>query len=414
MSLIYDFVIIGGGIAGLYSAYKIIKESPHANIIIFEKDNRFGGRIHTAMFAGFEVKVGAGTGRKNKDIYWQELLEELDIRPPEYKFVVNYAPTVLAIDLNESIKDLKNAYEQASTENKMKTFREFGTMVLGKEKYKQFIQTMGYTDYENEDIYEVVYNYGVDDNSGGWTGVDMPWRRIINSLVNDLIHRGVVLKLNKTIDKIQKKDDHFRVYAKGKVISYKAKNIIVATTVETIKHLLPVRKYPIYRQVKGQPFLRLYAQFDTKSAEILSSYIHNYCVVAGPLQKIIPISGEKGVYMVAYSDNKNAQYLKNKDRMNNKEYIAEEVRKALAIPESEPLKIIKLKPFYWNVGTHYYTPLTPEYQSRDNFLNKAQRPMPHVWVVGEAISTDQGWSQGALDSVEKIKDDLFDEIRNLY
>jgi len=46
-SLIYDYLIAGGGIAGLYTAYRILKHSPSAKICILEAANRLGGRLHS-------------------------------------------------------------------------------------------------------------------------------------------------------------------------------------------------------------------------------------------------------------------------------------------------------------------------------------------------------------------------------
>ena len=37
--------IVGGGISGLYMAYKLLKEKKEKSVCIFEKDSRLGGRI---------------------------------------------------------------------------------------------------------------------------------------------------------------------------------------------------------------------------------------------------------------------------------------------------------------------------------------------------------------------------------
>ena len=39
------------------------------------------------------------------------------------------------------------------------------------------------------------------------------------------------------------------------------------------------------------------------------NYIPSYTIVMGPLQKIIPMDPNKGIYMIAYSDNKNSLFL---------------------------------------------------------------------------------------------------------
>lgn len=40
-------IIVGGGIAGLYMAYKYHKVNPNEKIILLEKNNYIGGRVYT-------------------------------------------------------------------------------------------------------------------------------------------------------------------------------------------------------------------------------------------------------------------------------------------------------------------------------------------------------------------------------
>ena len=48
-----------------------------------------------------------------------------------------------------------------------------------------------------------------------------------------------------------------------------------------------------------------------RKAEIMKKYVTTYTIVPGPLQKIIPMDPNKGVYMIAYSDNYYALLQKN-------------------------------------------------------------------------------------------------------
>ena len=38
-NFIYDIAVVGGGIVGLASAYKLQKSHPHLSIVVFEKKN---------------------------------------------------------------------------------------------------------------------------------------------------------------------------------------------------------------------------------------------------------------------------------------------------------------------------------------------------------------------------------------
>ena len=75
----YDIIIIGSGIAGLYSAYTIQRLAPNKSFLVLEKYKKkwIGGRISNEEFYGTTVVTGAGIGRKDKDHLLQKLLQEL-------------------------------------------------------------------------------------------------------------------------------------------------------------------------------------------------------------------------------------------------------------------------------------------------------------------------------------------------
>lgn len=76
--MIYDVIILGGGIAGLYTAYKILQISSHSKILILEKENYLGGRIYT--FRNKHMEVDAGAGRfSEKHTLLIELIKELGL-----------------------------------------------------------------------------------------------------------------------------------------------------------------------------------------------------------------------------------------------------------------------------------------------------------------------------------------------
>ena len=109
----YDIVIIGSGIAGLYSAYNIKKINPEKSVVIIERDKKewIGGRIGNDTFYGTRVVVGAGVGRKKKDVLLVKLLKELHINPKEHDVCMNYAKTIpKVINVKETIKFLKNIH----------------------------------------------------------------------------------------------------------------------------------------------------------------------------------------------------------------------------------------------------------------------------------------------------------------
>jgi hypothetical protein len=131
--------------------------------------------------------------------------------------------------------------------------------------------------------------------------------------------------------------------------------------------------------------------------------------VATQLYKVIPMDAAKGVYMIAYTDNAGAKhYARNPEHLlpASHDFWAREVERAFHLP-AKTLKIDDLSIHNWTIGTHYFRPLDQaRYASRGEFLRKVQNPRPGLWVVGEGISQNQGWTEGALESVDKVLPDI--------
>ena len=63
----YDYIIIGTGISGLYSAYLIKKKNPTSSILILDKEKKewIGGRTQNEEFYNTTIVTGAGVARTN-------------------------------------------------------------------------------------------------------------------------------------------------------------------------------------------------------------------------------------------------------------------------------------------------------------------------------------------------------------
>jgi len=182
----YDTVIVGSGIAGLYSAYLITKKDPNQSIVILEKYSKpyIGGRASNRMFHGVSVVTGAGVVRKDKDTLLVDLIKTLKVPSHEFTSEHHYAPTIQPeCHLKRAFLEIKRAYLQTDPRPRT-TFKEFGISVLGKERYIHFVTCSGYTDYENEDIHSTLYTYGFDDNFNSWNAMGVSWKTLVNEMVH--------------------------------------------------------------------------------------------------------------------------------------------------------------------------------------------------------------------------------------
>ena len=393
--MIYDIIIIGSGISGLYAAYNIKKMSPDKSFLILEKYKKqwIGGRTSDEMFYGTEIVTGAGIGRKKKDKLLQKLLDELGLETSEFTVKPHYSSMFTPLDVKNVMDHLRYEYTGQQT-----TFKAFATGVLGEKTYEQFLLSAGYTDFEKEDAHDTLYHYGMEDNYCCSKGFTVPWRKLVMKLADEIGESH--FKFSSDVSKISKTDGELVIDTEGGK-KYTCNKVIVATTITGIRKLLPK---PIYNDIEGQPFLRLYGKFSKSSIPILKEYVKGYTFLPGPLQKILPINPDAGIYMIAYNDNNNTLSLKN-NLENTKEnrisycYLLE---KSLGIP-ADSLNLIAIKDFYWSVGTHYYKPLDASiYKDRVEFIDIAQHPEKGILVVGEVVSKNQGWVEGALDSVRAV------------
>lgn len=152
-----------------------------------------------------------------------------------------------------------------------KTFREFATKILGKETYRNFVLSSGYQDYENEDIEETLFKYGIDDTSLKiWTAFSVPWKQLIEKLANNVGYEHIkfnqeIISFKKSLKNKNKNDKYnseYFVIKNSNNQKYYCSKIIVATTIQSVRKLF--KSYPIYRNIGSNVFLRLYGKFSKK------------------------------------------------------------------------------------------------------------------------------------------------------
>ena len=365
-----NIVLIGGGISSLYTAYLIKKKFPGVKYTIIEKDSKCGGRINMSKIDDVYIPTGAQFTRVDKDLILKKLLKDLNIKLDTYTLDMDY--TFKKHDIDEMIKKLNrniNKFDRSKI-----TFKQFASEVLSQD-YNRFIDMMGYSDFENADIEDTMYNYGLNDNTPGYKVANVPWNIVIERLIEEIGSDNIIL--NTEVNSIKKEDQSFLINSK-----IKCDGIIIGVTINQLRKLLD---NPIYKQIESQNFLKAFAKSNDLN-------IDKYTIVDSPLRKIVPI--KDNIFTITFTDNKDARNLKDK----NKDYFENILSKQF----NEDIKLSSLKKFFWEEGTHYFKPLLSKWKSRSEFINDAQHPKDNIWVIGEVVAEKQGWVEGALSSVEKI------------
>jgi len=411
-----DVCIVGGGIAGLYLATKLLD----SNVVLLEADRTvLGGRVRMTRFAGRDVVLGAGVGRAAKDVALGRLLESFGprekslLRSP-FEVAIDRAPTV-----SSSVpKKRLDRVVRESAAYARRPHAPFGDLLrealgsISKEAYDRILDASLYTNFEADDATDVIEDYGMDDNEGGWTAWRVDWKRLVDLLKARIraSGRGRLVSGCRAVRLEKGADGSSWIVRAADGRSFACRVVVVATDVRAVRALLPSKSAAsLYRSgIRGQPFVRVYATFeDPESKKIMADAVRHLTIVPRPLKKIIPIDPANkkcGLYMIAYSDNADALAVRRV--MHKKAAMARMVEKALGVPEGS-LRIARLRSHFWPVGTHAYLPLPRgKFASRTEFIRRAQRPLPGVFVVGEMVSRQQGWVEGALRSVDAVLGDI--------
>lgn len=387
---IYDYIIIGSGIAGLYTAFKLTDKYPNSKILILEKNKYVGGRILVKKFRNKYVPIGAGIGRYDKDIILKYLLTYFNIPIKSYVTKIDYND-FYPIDTLNRINTLKKVDLDLD-----KTFKQNYINFFGKKDYNIFRKSNGFTDFENADVIDTIYDYGFEDNTPGQNFFRVDWRLLIKCLYNTLKTRGVLFKKGENVKSVNGIYNQYILRTKNyKNISktYIGSNIIYATGIDGVKSSYPFDNFfknNILNAIKCNTFLRYYIKTNREISDIESYTFQNNF-----LQKTINMGNN--IYMISYSDNKFANGIQ---KMNKRNFLKQ-------LEKMYNIKIIDSFKHYWNCGTHYYTPLNREiWKDRDHFINTVQCYRKNIFIVGELISKNQGWVEGALESVENIFDKI--------
>ena len=419
-----EHLIIGGGIAGLYLAYKLNSK----NIVILEKSGRLGGRILTIDNKGFKYESGAGrVGKKQKLI--MKLIKELGfsnslIRTQNKKhyFLKNkyFKSEKKLLDFYKikkynSIREIWLKILKCTTKKKEELLKNINLYtylftILNENEVELITDTMGYIsellDYNAYNAINTLKNdFDLVDNefyvlAGGL-------EKIINKLENILIGRGVQIFNNHLLKNFT--DNKNSNYSKKAIIeTFKGQkkincNNIYFTVKKSdymkIKYFKP--NISLFRSsVTEGNLMRIYAKYPTKKDKSWFDDIPKV-ITDNPILYIIPISIKDGLIMISYSDKYFADFWDNlggdKEILKMLNFFLKKIFPKKNIPKPEWITT-----HFWKGGVHYWKPKVDSTIIKTRFENLYFQN--NIYICGETYSNNQGWIEGSLKSVKEILD----------
>ncbi len=434
---LYDTIIVGGGIAGLYTAHMLQKRNQ--KFIVLEKEKYLGGRLLTYTDKYMTVEKGGARFSENHHLLL-ELLRELgldkkiveaspdavfapaDGTQSRYNSIFDYeseTPFILQNPLTKLFDILTEFYVDSPTPIAPLLARVILTSKLAT---KEYLIAHTFDEYAREIISEQELQHVHDAFGYSTELIEMNAHDCIQLLESGLNPRqkffvlggGITQLINALVARLKSHiltgaevrkvtydTNHFIV--KTKTSEFRAINCVFAVPKQALEHLKffePIHKELEY--IKCFPLCRIYCKFDMKNGKNVWILTLPKITTNNNLRIIIPIDPKNGVIMASYTDHKFADFwLRLHEKEGTKGVNRELVRlykETLGIEIPSP---ISTKVFHWKCGVGYWGKGADSEALERTFLQPFKN-MP-LYVCGEHYSADaQQWIEGALLTAVKV------------
>jgi monoamine oxidase len=416
----YDCIIIGSGIAGLYTAVELMRAVPKARIAVFEKHKEIGGRVYTfhQEVDGFKMQWEAGAGRISE--HHTLILELLK------RYKLNFVPIGGAIQYKDTYTTPlePDAFEPAipiymdclmglpKEDLAKSTVRQIMTKIHGAKRTEEYLIRFPYraeVDIMRADMalelfsheFRLTEKYGIC--AEGLSSLTAAMRA-------DAEKRGAKFFMGEELLDVAQKD---MVEASFKERTVRARVCVLAIPAEALKKVGAFRKWGPIKKIRMAPLLRFYGSFPAgPDGNIWYEKYGGRVVTSTPIRYMIPGNPAIGSAHMSYTDLQDAEYwigrLKTEGEKKVGQEILAELRKLLDAEIPTPRFV---KAHAWDFGVSYWLPgaYEPTELSREALTPIAA--MPDVHVCGESFSTRQGWMEGAVEHAAMLLPKLVKKLR---
>ena len=395
----YDTIIVGGGISGLFLAYKL--KDTKQDILLIEKEKQFGGRVHTIYKTDYHYECAAAR-LSNKHHKLMTLIHELGLKDQLVKLsedidvIIHNKRSSINVDnlLKELMlrsKGLKKDYlENILLFQLMIDVFDYDTAVSIKEAFGydsefMILNAKAGLDMFKKDLFQGDTEYYIFKEG---------LSKLINTLIDNLkTYSNVTLKLSEGLEDIEdtyiKTDKKNRLYYDKLILTIPQEHLIKLEYLKDVKYL---------DSVNGVPLLRIYFKYPTKDNKDIWFKNISRTTTDNYLRQIIPINYDNGLIMISYTDGLSVKLL-TALHMRGKDVLVKAIHKEIKdifslkkeIPEPEEVFF-----HLWDNGCHFWKLGSDIQEIYDKMLKPIEGKQ--LFICGESFSKKQAWMEGALES----------------
>lgn len=388
----YDILIIGGGISGLYFLHRF-KNCKNLKIGLLEKDDKLGGKCKTKYDDENNIMYETGPWRislhHNLMInLCKELNIELNLIKKEKSIYINHGTI-------QNIEIPKNNDKNSG----MSVYDCF--LYSNNKNYADYIENKtGYNEILN--MTSIIDAYDAQSKQESYFVIKNGFSHLIQKLEKTISNSTKIFLKTFVID-ILKKINYYKIIVNQRIGSnkflkkiFKAKKLIIACPPSSIKKWSVSKHFDLlFSSIQTYPLNHIYG--------LSNKYINNnfYIITSDNISQLISSNYNNNWIQISYSGGRIANYWE-RLYLNHKNNWKNELKKH--VKNILNIEISELKMYYWPEAIHFWNP------SFGFNLNKMYKlaliPNPihleNLFIIGEAFSKNQGWCEGALETVEDL------------
>lgn len=399
MSVDLDLIVVGAGLAGLWTAIRYLEARPAARVVVLEASERVGGRVAThreAVPGKGRYQWEAGAGRipvHHRRVVGLIKKYGLTFRP--------WGPSHLA-----GFKELVDIY--------LRPLESLGSRVLGQRTLSEVMrQVYGpestalarrfpyWAEFETlrADCALDALLRGALAPGVIYGGCAEGLSELVERMAADIVQRGGEIRKGvavRAIVSVKGKAKGIDVSTKGGTL--RASRVVVAIPADVMRRVGGIRSLGFLRRLGSEPLMRVYAVFPTRK-DLGGAWFtaKDRRVVADGVRFFIPMDAERGLAMISYTEGRDTRRWLRMEEMERTRAILGELR--ALFPDREVPEPLLVRYHLWPAGCTYWLP--GDYDVHD-VARQALQPMPGVplYVCGESVAVEQAWMESALESAE--------------